>query len=88
MQSPSSFCGPVNLGNPDEISMLELAETVRELTGSRSTIVHAAVPGDDPARRQPDISLARTALDWAPRTALRDGLLRTVAYFAGLARAN
>jgi UDP-glucuronate decarboxylase len=85
MQSPSSFCGPVNLGNPDEISMLELARLVRELTGSSSPIEHAAAPVDDPVRRRPDIGLARSELDWEPRTDLRAGLRRTIAYFARLA---
>jgi UDP-glucuronate decarboxylase len=87
MQSPDRFCGPVNLGNPDEISMLELAAMVRELTGSACAVEHAAAPVDDPARRRPDISLARSALDWEPRVSLRDGLRRTIAYFAGLADA-
>jgi UDP-glucuronate decarboxylase len=85
MRSPDDFCGPVNLGNPDEISMLELAHTVLELTGSRSPLVHAAAPGDDPARRRPDIALARARLEWTPRVPLRDGLARTIAYFAHLA---
>jgi UDP-glucuronate decarboxylase len=85
MRAPDDFCGPVNLGNPDEISMLELAQTVLELTGSRSPIVHAAAPADDPARRRPDIALARARLDWAPRVALRDGLARTIDWFAQLA---
>jgi UDP-glucuronate decarboxylase len=87
MQSPEGFCGPVNLGNPDEISMLELAAMVRELTGSACAVEHAAAPVDDPARRRPDISLARSALDWEPRVSLGDGLRRTIAYFAGLADA-
>lgn len=85
MRSPDDFRGPVNLGNPDEISMLDLARTVLELTGSSSPIVHAAAPGEDPARRRPDIGLARARLDWSPRVPLRDGLVRTIDYFAHLA---
>jgi UDP-glucuronate decarboxylase len=85
MRSPDDFTGPVNLGNPDEISMLELAHLVRELTGARSPIVHAPAARDDPARRRPDIALARRVLDWAPRVPLRDGLAGTIDYFRRLA---
>jgi UDP-glucuronate decarboxylase len=88
MRSADDFSGPVNLGNPEEISMIDLARTVLELTGSRSPIVHAGAPGDDPARRRPDIDLARLQLDWAPRVALRDGLARTIAWFARLPAAQ
>ncbi|MFL6674830.1 MAG: UDP-glucuronic acid decarboxylase family protein [Massilia sp.] len=84
MQAPRELCGPVNIGNPEEVSMLELAETIRELTGSRSAITYEAAPGDDPARRRPDIALARRALDWSPRVGLRDGLLQTIGYFRAL----
>ncbi len=73
--------GPLNLGNPAEISMLELAETVIDLTGTGSRIVHEPLPADDPVRRRPDISRARALLDWEPTITLRDGLSRTVAYF-------
>ena len=76
--------GPVNLGNPVEFTMLELASLVIELTGSRAAITHAPLPVDDPRQRQPDITLARAALGWEPRIALRDGLARTIAYFDGM----
>lgn len=84
MRSRSDFCGPVNLGNPVEVSMLELAQTVRELTGSASPIAYRTPPGDDPVRRRPDIGLAQRELDWAPRTGLQEGLARTIAYFRSL----
>ncbi|WP_299437696.1 UDP-glucuronic acid decarboxylase family protein [uncultured Rhodospira sp.] len=81
MDTPDSVTGPLNLGNPAEVSILELAELVLRLTGSRSRIVHRPLPGDDPRQRQPDISAARTTLDWAPKVALEDGLAATIAYF-------
>ncbi|MBT8143949.1 MAG: SDR family oxidoreductase [Gammaproteobacteria bacterium] len=81
MASREDFTGPVNLGNPDEFSIRELAEAVIELTGSASKIVHKELPQDDPQRRRPDISLAGKELDWAPKTPLREGLLPTIAYF-------
>ena len=68
----------MNIGNPDEFTLLELAEIVRELTGSSSEIVHEALPVDDPKQRRPDISLAQELLGWSPEVALRDGLLRTI----------
>ena len=71
--------GPVNLGNPEEYTMLELAKLVRELTHSRSEIVFAPLPVDDPRRRRPDITLAKKLLDWAPRITAREGLGRTIA---------
>jgi dTDP-glucose 4,6-dehydratase len=70
---------PINIGNPDEFTLLQLAETVVELTGSRSQIVFAPLPADDPQVRQPDITLAREKLGWEPRVALREGLQRTLA---------
>ena len=70
---------PVNIGNPDEFTLLELAEVVIEVTGSESEIVHAALPGDDPKQRRPDITLARELLGWSPEVALRDGLAQTIA---------
>ncbi len=73
--------GPVNLGNPHELSMLELARWVIELAGSRSTIVHIERPVDDPSVRRPDTTLAETALGWAPEVAIEDGLLRTIEWF-------
>ncbi|MEC9343238.1 MAG: SDR family NAD-dependent epimerase/dehydratase, partial [Pseudomonadota bacterium] len=76
--------GPVNLGNPGEFSMLELAELTLELTGSSSRIEFRPLPHDDPKQRQPDIARARELLDWNPGVALRDGLGETIAYFRGL----
>ena len=84
MQSPDGFCGPVNLGNPVEHSMLELAERIIALCNSRSTIMFKPLPSDDPARRRPDISLARTILEWEPRVGLSEGLSRTIDYFRAL----
>jgi hypothetical protein len=84
MQSPSGFTGPVNLGNPGEFTMLELADAVRELTGSRSELVHRPLPADDPRQRQPDITLAREHLDWEPKIPLRKGLKPTMGYFEQL----
>ena len=81
MASPEEFIGPVNLGNPDECSVLGLAETIVRLTGSKSKIVHRDLPQDDPVRRRPDIALARVKLGWEPRVALEEGLERTIAYF-------
>jgi len=81
MNGPDDFIGPVNLGNPDEFTILELAQLVIELTGSRSKIIHKELPVDDPTRRQPDISLAKEKLGWEPRTPLREGLEKTIAWF-------
>jgi UDP-glucuronate decarboxylase len=81
MATPADFTGPVNLGNPAEFTIRELAQLVLELTGSRSRIEFRPLPADDPIQRQPDISLARARLAWEPEVALRDGLLRTIAYF-------
>jgi dTDP-glucose 4,6-dehydratase len=77
----SSLTGPVNIGNPDERTILELAHFVLEVTGSRSEISFEPLPQDDPTRRCPDISLARTALGWEPTTGLREGIERTIDYF-------
>jgi dTDP-glucose 4,6-dehydratase len=83
----SSYVGPVNIGNPDECTMLELARLVLEVTGSDSPIVHRPLPVDDPARRKPDITLARAVLGWEPTVPLAEGLARTVDWFrARLAR--
>jgi UDP-glucuronate decarboxylase len=84
MQSPDGFCGPVNLGNPVEHTMLELAERIIALCNSRSDIVFRPLPSDDPARRRPDISLARDMLHWEPGVSLGEGLSRTIAYFQEL----
>ena len=82
------FIGPVNLGNPDEITVAELAETVLRLTGSGARIVRGPMPPDDPRRRQPDITLAGDRLDWRPTVALEDGLARTIDYFRELIKTN
>jgi len=84
MASEADFTGPVNLGNPSELTMLDLARKVIELTGSRSALVFRPLPDDDPVRRCPDISLAKERLGWAPRTTLDDGLVKTITYFDGL----
>jgi UDP-glucuronate decarboxylase len=84
MQTPDDFCGPVNLGNPVECTMLELAQEVIRLTGSRSTIEFRPIPCDDPVRRKPDIGLAQHYLSWEPKVALAAGLARTIAYFREL----
>ena len=81
MDSEKGFHGPVNLGNPGEFTMLELAEKVLRIVGSKSRIVHRPLPPDDPKQRQPDIALAKAKLGWEPRVALDDGLKETVAYF-------
>jgi len=81
MASPDDFTGPVNLGNPREFTIAELAERVIALTGSQSTIVNKPLPTDDPRRRQPEIALAERVLGWKPTVELDDGLSRTVAYF-------
>jgi len=86
MNSRDDFVGPVNLGNPNEISILGLAKTIVELTGSNSKIVHQELPQDDPKRRQPDISLARKELGWEPKVELREGLFRTIECFKNLLR--
>ncbi|HWU51600.1 MAG TPA: UDP-glucuronic acid decarboxylase family protein [Tahibacter sp.] len=84
MESPAGFTGPVNLGNPDELSMRELAERVLRLSGSTSRIVLQPLPADDPKMRRPDITLARQTLDWQPQVALDAGLEQTIAYFRAL----
>lgn len=75
------FTGPVNLGNPEEYTMLELANLVIELTGSKSKIVHKPLPSDDPRKRKPDISLAKSKLGWEPKVPVHEGLAKTVEYF-------
>lgn len=81
METPPEFTGPVNIGNPTEFTMLELARLVIELTGSGSSVEHRPLPQDDPRQRQPDISVARSELGWEPTVQLREGLTRTIAYF-------
>jgi len=86
MESPDEVTGPINLGNPEECTILELAERVRELTGSRSEIVFKPLPENDPVRRCPDITRAKSLLGWQPKTPLEEGLARTIAYFDALLR--
>ena len=82
MNSDPEFLGPVNIGNPNEFSMLELAQNILELTNSKSKLIHLPLPQDDPKQRQPDIALAREKLQgWEPKTQLKDGLVKTIAYF-------
>jgi UDP-glucuronate decarboxylase len=81
MESPDGFTGPVNLGNPEEFTILTLAQTIIRLTESSSKIVFKPRPTDDPAKRKPDISLAREALDWQPQVNLEEGLKKTISYF-------
>ena len=81
MMEAEDFTGPVNLGNPGEFTMLELAEKVIRLTGSQSRMVHEPLPGDDPAQRRPVIDLAKEKLGWQPTVELEEGLRRTIAYF-------
>ena len=85
MDTPDEITGPVNLGNPGEFTMLELAMAIKELTGSRSEIVHEPLPDDDPMRRKPDITYAREILgNWEPKVPLREGLMKTISYFDDL----
>lgn len=81
MNSREDFIGPVNLGNPGEFTMLELAQKVIDMTGSKSKLVFCPLPGDDPKQRKPDISLAKKELDWAPTIPLDEGLKKTIAYY-------
>ena len=84
MESPDDCIGPFNLGNPHECSMLELATEVKRMTGSRSRVIHAPLPEDDPMRRRPDIAKAMEYLGWAPRVSLEEGLSKTIQYFEQL----
>ena len=84
MDSPDDFTGPVNTGNPGEFTILELAKTIIELTGSKSEIIFKPLPSDDPTQRQPDITLAREKLGWEPKVKLKEGLIKTIAYFEDL----
>ncbi|KAF0115320.1 MAG: dTDP-glucose 4 6-dehydratase [Rhodospirillaceae bacterium] len=84
MNSDETLTGPVNLGNPHEFTIRELAEKILALSGSRSPLVLKPLPADDPRQRRPDITLARTALNWEPKVFLDEGLARTIAYFKAL----
>jgi UDP-glucuronate decarboxylase len=81
MASPGTFTGPVNIGNPHEFTILQLAKKVIELTRSKSTIINKPLPSDDPMQRQPDIALAKKELDWSPKIELEEGLIKTIEYF-------
>jgi len=84
MNGPDDFVGPVNLGNPGEFTILELAELILELTGSKSKLRFEPLPADDPTQRQPDIGLAREKLGWEPTVPLREGLQKTIAWFRSI----
>ena len=86
MDSADDVTGPVNLGNPAEFAIVDLAKMVTELTGSRSRVVHRPLPQDDPRQRRPDIAQAQRLLGWKPQTALKAGLMRTIGYFEALLR--
>lgn len=88
MGSDDTVTGPINIGNPEEFSMIELAETVLDLTGSRSELVYRSLPQDDPKQRCPDITKAQTLLGWTPKVSLKDGLSKTIAYFDALIEAG
>jgi UDP-glucuronate decarboxylase len=81
MHTTDDVTGPINIGNPGEFTILELAEMIIKLTNSSSRIIHQPLPQDDPKQRQPDISSATNKLGWKPKVALREGLLKTIAYF-------
>jgi UDP-glucuronate decarboxylase len=81
MDTPAGFSGPVNIGNPNEFTMLELAQEVIAMTGSSSSLEFRPLPQDDPRQRKPDISVARTRLGWEPTVQLHEGLGHTIAYF-------
>jgi UDP-glucuronate decarboxylase len=84
MDTPDDFTGPINIGNPQEFTMRELAQEVIRLTGSKSELVTKALPADDPKQRRPDIHMAQSMLHWNPKVALPEGLERTIAYFRDL----
>lgn len=84
MATGDDFTGPVNIGNPNEFTIKELAEQVIELTGTKSKIIYHDLPSDDPLQRQPDISLAKKELEWEPKIQLREGLKKTIEYFKGI----
>ncbi len=88
MESPQGFIGPINIGNPCEFTILELAEMIIQLTGSKSKIKFLPLPQDDPRQRKPDIDLAKTELNWQPKIQLEDGLSKTIAYFETQLREN
>ena len=86
METPSDVTGPINIGNPLEFTIRELAELIIEMTGTKSKIHFESLPSDDPRQRQPDISIAKSILKWEPKTQLREGLAKTIAYFDNIIR--
>jgi UDP-glucuronate decarboxylase len=88
MASPASVTGPINLGNPGEFTIKDLAEIVIDMTGSSSELIYLPLPQNDPQQRQPDITLAKERLHWQPSVALREGLSRTIEHFDSLLSAN
>ena len=88
MDTEHGFTGPMNLGNPNEFTMLELAELTLELTNSKSKIIHQELPTDDPKQRQPDISLAKDKINWEPKVQLKEGLKKTIEYFEKVLKNN
>lgn len=88
MNTPDEFTGPVNIGNPGEFTMLELAQNVIRLTGSSSKLIFKPLPSDDPKQRQPDISLAKDVMQWTPTIELEEGLKKTINYFSDLIKSG
>ena len=88
MNSPDDFFGPVNIGNPGEFTILQLAHLVIDLTGSSSKIDFQPLPADDPTQRKPDITLARNKLNWQPRITLEQGLITTIEYFRNILKTS
>ncbi len=88
MNTPDDFTGPINIGNPNEFTILELAETIIHLTDSKSKLIFKPLPKDDPQQRRPDISLAKEKLDWTPKIELEEGLKKTIDYFDQLLKSN
>ena len=88
MNTDDTVTGPINLGNPGEFTIKQLAETIIDLTGAKSKLTHKPLPQDDPRQRQPDISLARETLQWGPSIELAAGLKKTIEYFEGIAEAG
>jgi UDP-glucuronate decarboxylase len=84
MSSPNDFYGPVNLGNPGEFTIFELANKIIKLTGSKSKLMFQPLPADDPRQRRPDITLARAKLGWSPKIDLERGLISTISYFRNI----
>jgi len=84
MKTGDDIIGPINMGNPGEFTILQLAEKVIELTGSKSKIIYEPLPSDDPMQRKPDITKAKEILKWEPKVQLEEGLIRTIDYFRGI----